>query len=287
MSISANQIKELRNKSGAGMLDCKKALEENNSNIEDAVAWLRKKGLASAGKKAGRDTSEGVIATYIDGNNATIIELRSETDFVGKNEKFLDLADKVVKSAHQFEGNDTNQFLASGKHESTPINELIAEHISIIGENIILKKIGKFSVSKGKMIPYLHNKLSDNIGKIGVIVALEGEVNDEIEAFGRQLAMHIAASKPMALNVESLDQNVVEKEKNILRAQALESGKPANVVEKMIEGRIRKFLEEIVLLEQPFVIDGKTKIKKVIEELKSSNNCDFNVTGYLRYEIGE
>ncbi|MFK7760523.1 MAG: translation elongation factor Ts [Candidatus Midichloriaceae bacterium] len=287
MSISANQIKELRNKSGAGMLDCKKALEENNSNIEDAIAWLRKKGLASAGKKAGRDTSEGVIATYIDGNNATIIELRSETDFVGKNDKFLGLADKVVKSAHQFEGNDTNQFLASGEHESTPINELIAEHISIIGENIILKKIGKFSVSKGKMIPYLHNKLSDSIGKIGVIVALEGEVNDEIEAFGRQLAMHIAASKPMALNVESLDQNVVEKEKNILREQALESGKPANVVEKMIEGRIRKFLEEIVLLEQPFVIDGKTKIKKVIEELKSSNNCDFNVTGYLRYEIGE
>lgn len=287
MSISANQIKELRNKSGAGMLDCKKALEENNSNIEDAIAWLRKKGLASAGKKAGRDTSEGVIATYIDGNNATIIELRSETDFVGKNDKFLGLADKVVKSAHQFEGNDTNQFLASGEHESTTIKQLIAEHISIIGENIILKKIGKFSVSKGKMIPYLHNKLSDSIGKIGVIVALEGEVNDEIEAFGRQLAMHIAASKPMALNVESLDQNVVEKEKNILREQALESGKPANVVEKMIEGRMRKFIEEIVLLEQPFVIDGKTKIKKVIEELKSSNNCDFNVTGYLRYEIGE
>ena len=124
----------------------------------------------------------------------------------------------------------------------------------------------------------MHNKLSDSIGKIGVIVALEGEVNDEIEEFGRQLAMHIAASKPIALNVENLDQNVVEKEKNILRAQALESGKPANVVEKMIEGRIRKFLEEIVLLEQPFVIDGKTKIKKVIEELKSSNNCDFNVS---------
>jgi len=287
MSISANQIKELRNKSGAGMLDCKKALEENNSNIEDAVAWLRKKGLASASKKAGRDTSEGVIATYIDGNNATIIELSSETDFVGKNDKFLSLANKVVKSAHQFEGNDINQFLASGKHELTPINELIAEHISIIGENIILKKIGKASVNKGKMIPYLHNKPSDSIGKIGVIVALEGEVNDEIEAFGRQLAMHIAASKPMALNVESLDQNIVEKEKNILRAQALESGKPANVVEKMIEGRIRKFLEEIVLLEQPFVIDGKTKIKKVIDELKSSNNCDFNVAGYLRYEIGE
>ena len=140
---------------------------------------------------------------------------------------------------------------------------------------------------KGKIIPYLHNKLSDNIGKIGVIVALEGDINNEIEEFGGQLAMHIAASKPIALNVENLDQNIVEKEKNILRAQALESGKPIDVVEKMIEGRIRKFLEEIVLLEQPFVIDGKTKIKKVVEELKSKNNCDFSVLGYIRYEIGE
>lgn len=287
MSINANQIKELRNKTGSGMLDCKKALEENNSNIENAVAWLRKKGLASAGKKAGRDTSEGVIATYIDGNKATIIELSSETDFVGKNAKFLSLADKVVKSAHKFEGSDRNQFLKSGIHESIPINELIAEHISIVGENIILKRINKISITKGKIIPYLHNKLSDNTGKIGVIVALEGEVNDEIEEFGRQLAMHIAASKPMALSIENLDQSVVEKEKNILRDQALESAKPANVIEKMIEGRIRKFLEEIVLLEQAFVIDGKTKIKKVIELLKSSNNCDFNVSGYLRYEIGE
>ena len=287
MSIDTNQIKELRNKTGAGMLDCKKALEENNSNIEEAVTWLRKKGLASASKKAGRDTSEGVIAVHIDGNNATIIELSSETDFVGKNDKFLSIADKVVKSAHKFEGNDLHKFLESGKHDATPISELIAEHISVIGENIILKKISKINVHKGKIIPYLHNKLSDNIGKIGVIVALEGDVNSEIEEFGGQLAMHIAASKPMALNVESLDQSIVEKEKNILRDQALESGKPIDVVEKMIEGRIRKFLEEIVLLEQPFVIDGKTKIKKVVEELKSKNNCNFSVSGYIRYEIGE
>ncbi|MSO13890.1 translation elongation factor Ts [Rickettsiales endosymbiont of Trichoplax sp. H2] len=287
MSISASLIKELRNKTGAGMLDCKKALLETNSNIDDAVAWLRKKGLASAGKKAGRETSEGVIAINIDGNNATIIELNSETDFVGKNEKFLNLAKKVVKSAHDYEGVEVEKFLESGNHDSTPINELIAEHISIIGENISLKKINKIGVSKGKIIPYMHNKLADNIGKIGVVVALEGDVNDEIEEFGRQLAMHIAASKPMALNVESLDKDVVEKEKDILRDQALQSGKPANVVEKMIEGRIRKFLEEIVLLEQAFVIDGKTKINKVIEDLKSKNNCDFNISGYLRYEIGE
>ncbi|RST69973.1 translation elongation factor Ts [Candidatus Aquarickettsia rohweri] len=287
MSISASLIKELRNKTGAGMLDCKKALLETNSNIDDAVAWLRKKGLASAGKKAGRETSEGVIAINIDGNNATIIELNSETDFVGKNEKFLNLAKKVVKSAHDYEGVEVEKFLESGNHDSTPINELIAEHISIIGENISLKKINKIGVSKGKIIPYIHNKLADNIGKIGVVVALEGDVNDEIEEFGRQLAMHIAASKPMALNVESLDKDVVEKEKDILRDQALQSGKPANVVEKMIEGRIRKFLEEIVLLEQAFVIDGKTKINKVIEDLKSKNNCDFNISGYLRYEIGE
>ena len=269
------------------MLDCKKALLETNSNIDDAVAWLRKKGLASAGKKAGRETSEGVVAINIAENNATIIELSSETDFVGKNEKFLNLAQKVVESAHAYEGADVEKFLESGRHESTPINELIAEHISIIGENIILKKINKVSVNKGKIIPYIHNKLSDNIGKIGVVVALEGDINGEIEEFGRQLAMHIAASKPMALNAEGLDKEVIEKEKEILKEQALQSGKPANVVEKMIEGRIRKFLEEIVLLEQAFVLDGKTKIKKVVEDLKSKNNCDFSISGYLRYEIGE
>ena len=287
MSISASIIKELRTKTGAGMLDCKKALLETNSNIDDAVAWLRKKGLASAGKKAGRETSEGVVAINIAENNATIIELSSETDFVGKNEKFLNLAQKVVKSAHAYEGVDVEKFLESGRHESTPINELIAEHISIIGENIILKKINKVSVNKGKIIPYIHNKLSDNIGKIGVVVALEGDINGEIEEFGRQLAMHIAASKLLALNVEGLDKEVIEKEKEILKEQALQSGKPANVVEKMIEGRIRKFLEEIVLLEQAFVLDGKTKIKKVVEDLKSKNNCDFSISGYLRYEIGE
>lgn len=287
MSVSASIIKELRDKTGAGMSDCKKALEENNSNIEEAITWLRKKGLASASKKAGRETSEGAIAAFVSGNKATIIELSSETDFVGKNEKFLGLAETIVKSAHAFEGKSVPEFLDYSADNSSTANELIAEHISIIGENIVLKRLDHLGVNHGKVLAYFHNKLADNMGKIGVLVALEGEVNSEIEEFGKQLAMHIAASKPAALNIDSLDPLFIEKEKGILRSQASESGKSADVVEKMIEGRIRKFLEEVVLLEQPFVMDGKTKIKKVIEDLESKHNCKFTVSGYIRYEIGE
>ncbi len=287
MSINASMIKELRNKTGAGMLDCKKALEETEANLEEAITWLRKKGLASAGKKAGIETSEGVIATLIDGSKATIIELSSETDFVGKNEKFLNLADTIVKNTHNFKGDSLSQFLESGIHNSTPIKDIIAEHISIIGENILLKRFSKISVQNGKLIPYIHNKLADNMGKIGVVVALEGEINKEVEEFGKQLAMHVAASKPLALSQESLDPTIIEKEKSILKEQALSSGKSAGVVEKMIEGRIRKFLKEIILLEQPFVVDGKTKIKKIIEDLKNKTNCKFTVSDYIRYEIGE
>ena len=287
MSINTNMIKELRNRTGAAILDCKKALEETNANLEEAITWLRKKGLASAVKKAEREAKEGVIATFIDGNKATIIELSSETDFVGKNEKFLGLADAVVKGAHNFEGDSLSQFLESGTHNTTPIKDTIAEHISVIGENILLKRLAKINVQNGKMIAYIHNKLTSNIGKTGVVVALEGEINNEVEEFGKQLAMHIAASRPIALNQESLDPKIIEKEKSILKEQALKSGKPVEVVDKMIEGRIRKFLEEVVLLEQSFVVDGKTKIKSVIEDLKNKANCKFAISGYIRYEIGE
>ena len=287
MSINANMIKELRHKTGAGMVDCKEALKETNGNLEEAITWLRKKGLASAGKKSGRETREGIIATLIDGNDATVIELNSETDFVSKNEKFLTLASSAVQSAHNFKGDSLSKFLESGVHNETPIKDILAEHISIIGENILLKRLGKISVKNGKLIPYIHNKLTDHIGKIGVVVALEGEINKEVEDFGKQLAMHIAASKPIALNQKDLDPAIIEKEKAILKEQALASGKPADVVEKMIEGRIRKFIEEIVLLEQVFVLDGKTKIKKIIEDLKKKTNCKFSISGYIRYEVGK
>ncbi len=287
MSMNVHFIKELRHKTGSGMMDCKKALIENNSNIEEAVAWLRKKGLASANKKAGRDTSEGVVAIMVSRDCATIIELNAETDFVARNEKFINLADKIVRKAHEFQGGDVEKFLESNEHGASPIQNIIAENISIIGENIILKKIDKLNINKGKIVPYLHNKLADNIGKIGVLIALEGEINNAIEEFGKQLGMHIAASNPLSLSIKSLDQAIIDKERKILRDQALESGKPVNVLTQMIEGRIRKFLETIVLFEQPFVIDGKTKVKKVIEDLKLKHNCNFNISGYLRYEIGE
>jgi elongation factor Ts len=273
MAINANMIKELRNKTGAGMLDCKKALQKTNGNMEESITWLRKNCLASAGKKAERPANDGVVATFVDGHSATIIELSSETDFVGKNEKFLNLAATVVNNAHTFDSNSIPAFLKSKMSGSTTsINDLIAKHISIMGENIILKKLGKINIQSGKIISYLHNKLADNIGKIAVLVAIEGEINQEIEEFGRQLAMHIAASNPIALNKESLDPEIIKNETSVLREQALDSG---------------KLLEEIVLLEQIFILDGKTKIRKIIEDLVNKTNCKFSVSGYIRYEVGK
>ena len=287
MSVNTNQIQELRSKTGAGILDCKKSLEESNFSIADAILWLRKKGLSSASKKAHRDSNEGVIATYTSDKNATIIALSAETDFVGKNEKFLSLAHKIVRSAHDFEGSNVQDFLKFGMYESTPVAELIANHIAIIGENIVLKTISKITVEKGKIISYLHNKLSYNIGKIGVLIALEGEINNEIEGFGKNLAMHIAASNPVALNIESIDQNIVQKERNLLMEQALESGKQANVADKIVEGRMKKFFEQSVLLEQPFILDSKTKVKKALEGVRLKNKCDFSILSYVRLEIGK
>jgi len=288
MPVNATQIKELRSRSGSGILSCKKALEENDANIEKAVIWLRKKGLTSAVKKSTRATNEGVVAIHIDKNNATIIELAAETDFVSKNDKFLALATNLVQAAHRFDGNNIDKFLISGRHESIAVNELIAEHISIIGENIVLKKLNKLHSSKGVIVPYLHNKLANNIGKIAVLVLLEGECNNkEVEQLGRQLAMHIAASKPMALNIKDLDPVVVNKEKDILKEQSLETNKSESIINKIVEGRMKKFFESNVLLEQPFIINDKIKVKEAIEGLKVSTKCNFSIVEYIRYEIGQ
>lgn len=289
MAATISKIQELRSRSGSGVLNCKKALEANNLDIEKAIIWLRKKGLASAVKKSGRATSEGVIAMYNDKNSSTIIELASETDFVGKNSKFLALADNLVKAAHNFKGTDVNKFLTSYKEkcETVSIKEIISEHIATIGENIVLKRINKLSSNKGVIIPYLHNKLTNNIGKIGVLVALDGDYNEEVEEFGKQLAMHIAALKPLALDIKDLDSTMVNKEKSILREQALERSSSTSIINKMIEGRMRKFFESVVLLHQPFIFNQKIKVSQAKEEVKTSTNCNFDIAGYARYAIGQ
>ena len=287
MTIRINLIKELRNRTGAGILDCKEAILNNDSDIEKSVIWLRKKGLASVGKKASRDTREGVIAVVADDYTATIIELNSETDFVSKNIQFLNLADLIVNKAHKSKHTNLEQFLGSYDCDSISIKERIDQHISIIGENISLKKFNKLSiVNKGKIISYLHQKSSDHSGRIGVLVAIEGDINNEIEKFGKHIAMHIAALKPLGLSIENIDQTIVDNEQNIITEQVLKSKKPNNIIEKVIKGKMRKFFDQVVLLEQTFAVDGSTKIKKVIEDLKIKHNCTFNISGYIRYEVG-
>ena len=286
MYIDINLIKKLRNKSGVGISDCKKALEENNKNVKDAIIWLRNKNLIHADKKSFRETNKGLIAINIDDDHATIIELSCETDFTSKNEKFLTLTNKILKKVHEFDGDNLQKFINSSKFKTDSVRQIIVDHIAIFGEKITLKRIDKLRVKNGKIISYMHNKVSNNIGKIGVLLALEGNINYEIEKFGKHLGMHIAALNPMSLNIESLDYKFLDKEKNTFRNQAIENKKPINVIEKIVEGKMKKLYESIVLLEQTFVIDGKTKIKNVIQNLRLKQKCNFNVLKYLRYQVG-
>jgi len=285
MLINSNLVRKLRNKTGAGISDCKKALTENNSNIDKSIVWLRKKGFVSAAKRSGRDSSDGVVAIVTNSNYATIIELNSETDFVAKSEKFIKLADMIVEKAHAFEGNNLIKFLASCYHGLVTVQDIINEHITVFGENIVLKKIGKIYIENGTVASYLHNKLSERVAKIGVLVALKVEINHQVKEFAKQIGMHIAAMKPLALSIETLDQKIIENEKNIFRAQVLENNKITGIMEKIVENKMKKFIDQVVLLEQTFVIDGKKKIKKAIEELKTKSSCSFNIEEYLRYGI--
>lgn len=286
MSINASLIKELRAMTGSGMMDCKEALVENKGDIEESVTWLRKKGLSSVQKKADRAANEGVVAVYLNGKDATMVEVNSETDFVGKNEKFLSLVNIIVESAHNFKGNSVEDFLKDGvSSDGKSIQELISENIAVIGENIVLGKLSKLHVDSGEIIAYLHNKLSDNIGKVGVLVGIEGEFNDKVSEIATNIAMHIAATKPASLTKEDLDQKILDNEKAIFIEQAKQSGKPDAVIEKMVKGRIQKFINESVLLEQNFVMDGKTKICDVVKNAEKETGCKFQISGFSRISI--
>ncbi len=285
MTISASLVKELREKSGAGMMDCKKALAETAGDLEKASEWLRKKGLAAASKKAGRIASEGFVGISDD---AVLFELNSETDFVAKNEGFRTLANQIKDTASTFNGN--LQAFCDGKLKGSDLSvqEAITNAVATIGENIQLRRMDKVPATDGVVATYVHGAVMPGIGKIAVGVALKtnGDKAAVLE-LGKKIAMHIAAQRPAALNIDSLDPAVVDKEREILKAQALASGKPEAVVDKMIEGRIRKFYEEIVLLEQPFIIDGKTKVHEYIAQTAKQLGCDIELTAYVRYELGE
>ncbi len=287
--VTASAVKELREKTGAGMMDCKKALTETNANFEEAVDWLRKKGLSSAAKKSGRVAAEGLVAVGVTPNTGVLVELNSETDFVARNEKFQALIQQVTKIALNANTTDVEALkVLPYQLSERNIEQEIAENIAIIGENLNLRRIAKLKVNNGIVASYMHNAVIPEAGKIGVLVALESTApHAELATLGRQLAMHVAASKPMFLSVADVDQEVLSREVNIFSEQAKASGKSAVVLEKMIEGRIKKYYEEVVFLEQPFVIDGKTKISDLLAQTSAKLNAEIKISAFTFFVLGD
>lgn len=287
-NITAALVKELREKSGAGMMDCKNALQENDGNMDAAVDWLRTKGLAKAAKKAGRVAAEGLVGVAVSGTSAAVIELNSETDFVARNDAFQDIARQIAELSLTT-GGDLDALLAV---DFPGAGKSVADHItatvSTIGENLSLRRTQTLSVENGVVAAYVHNQVAPNLGKIGVLVALESTGDTaKVEALGKQIAMHVAATAPLAANVDELDQAVVEKERALLIAEAKESGKPDNIIEKMVEGRIRKFYQEVVLASQVFVIDGERRIEQVLKDAEGDVGAPVALKGFIRLELGE
>lgn len=290
MSISPAQIKELREKTGAGMMDCKKALAESNGSMDEAVDWLRKKGLASAAKKSGRVAAEGLVATASsdDGKTAALVEINSETDFVARNEQFQGLVEASAKYALEAEGELEKLLAHTCPVAGKAVSEVITEAVATIGENIQMRRTALLSVGTGVVATYIHSAVKPGMGKIGVLVALESEGDkDKLEGFGKQIAMHIAAARPESLTREGVSAEKLEREKEVLKEQAIASGKPEEIAEKMVEGRIRKYYEEVVLLEQVYVIDGKAKVQEAIDAFAKELGSDVKVVGYKRFALGE
>lgn len=284
-NFSAQDVKALREKTGAGMMDCKKALTENDS-MEDAVDWLRKKGLSAAAKKSGRTAAEGLVAIAVSGNKAAVIELNSETDFVAKNEKFQQLAQRIATIAVDHGATVEELKETVNAETGRSVKDDVVDLVGSIGENLQLRRSAV--VSGDVVVPYIHNAVKDGIGKIGVLVALKTTGNkDKAQELGKQIAMHIAAARPESLNVAGLDQSLVAREKDVLTEQARASGKPDNVIEKMIEGRIRKFYAEVVLLEQAFVMDGKTAVKDILKDAEKEIGAPVEIVDYQRFQLGE
>ena len=272
MAITASMVKELRESTGAGMMDAKKALTETSGDFEAAVDWLRTKGLAKAAKKSGRIAAEGLVAVSVDGPNGVAIEVNSETDFVAKNAEFQEMVRGIAGVALNV---DSVEALADADFQGKNVSEVITDKIATIGENLSLRRIAK--ISGDQVVSYVHNAAADGMGAIAVLVAFKGS-NQE---FGRQVAMHIAAANPQALSSNDLDPSIVEREKSVLTEQARESGKPEQVIEKMIEGRMKKFFSEVTLLGQDFVIDPELTVQA------ASEKAEVEIVGYVRMAVGE
>nr|WP_298797936.1 translation elongation factor Ts [uncultured Acetobacter sp.] len=280
-AITAALVKELREKTGAGMMDCKKALNESNGEIEGAIDWLRTKGLAAAAKKSGRVAAEGLVAVASEDKKAAMVEVNAETDFVARNEAFQNFVESVAHVALKV-GDDLEAIKAATLDTGRTVADELTHLIATIGENMSLRRARVFTVPSGVVATYVHGALRPGVGKIGVLAALEApSASDAINQLGRQIGMHVAATRPSALDVTSLDQAEVERERTVLIEQSRESGKPEAIIEKMVEGRIRKFYEEVVLLEQVWVHDGESRVKKVLEK------AGVKLVGFDRFQLGE
>lgn len=286
--ITAALVKELREKTGAGMMDCKKALGEVNGNIEEAVDWLRKKGLAAAAKKAGRVAAEGLVGVATQGTQGVVVEINAETDFVARNDKFQNLVTEVAKVA--LTKNYTAEELANApiSLEGGTVQGALTHLIAVIGENMSLRRVRHLSVSKGVVTSYVHNATVPGLGKIGVLVALESAADSlKLNDLAKKIAMHIAAAQPQALSIEDVDATLLERERAVLIEQARASGRPEDIIQKMVEGRIRKYYEEVVLLEQAYVMDPNSAVKDVITNAAKEFGTDVQLIAFERYALGE
>ena len=285
--ITASLVKELREKTGAGMMDCKKALGETSGDLEQAVDWLRKKGLAAAAKKAGRVAAEGLVGVAAEGKSGAAVEINSETDFVARNEQFQAFVGAVAKLVLTV-GEDAETLKTAKLPSGATVADELTRLVATIGENMSLRRAARLTVANGVVATYVHNQIAAGMGKIGVLVALESTCDAaKLTALGKQIAMHVAAANPLALTVEHLNPEVVEREKNVQIEIARQSGRPDNVIEKMLEGRMRKFYEENVLMQQTFVIDGETPIAKLVEKAAKDFGAPVEIEGFVRFQVGE
>jgi elongation factor Ts len=285
-NISAQMVKELRESTGAGMMDCKAALTETEGDMTAAQDWLRKKGLSKAAKKAGRVAAEGLIGVLVQGTKGVVVEVNSETDFVARNDLFQGLV-KMIADVALTTGGDVEKIKAA-KAGSITVADAISDTIAKVGENMTLRRAATLSVSQGAIGSYVHNSVSDGLGKIGVIVAVESSGKaDELAAIGRQLAMHVASANPQAVDPAGLDPAVVEREKNVLADKFKQQGKPANVIEKIVESGLKTFYKESTLLEQAFIFDDKKSVAQALKEAEGKVGGTVKVTGFVRYALGE
>ena len=288
MAYTAADVKTLRERTGAGMMDCKKALEEAGGDMEVAVDALRARGLAAAAKKSSRTAAEGLVGVAVNGTTGVAVEVNSETDFVAKNDQFQDFVRKTTEVALGLSGTDVDVLKAAAYPDGGTVAEKLTNNVATIGENQQVRRIQRVAVTSGLVVPYMHNAAAPGLGKIGVLVALESEAGaDVLEPLGKQIAMHIAAAFPLALDTSGLDQDMIERERKIAAEKAAESGKPAEVQAKMVDGAIAKFAKDNALLSQVFVMDNKTPVAQVVEKAGKDAGKPIKLVDYVRFQLGE